>query len=116
MTIRELITRLANYPPDAEVLLYTGPTGYIELDENSVQHYNPDGDTNYPDEPLAGVIEVKGTTTDDNAYRRGALDQLFDEVSTGVTKWGVEHESISEAAGRDVLDGFESLIDEFEAE
>lgn len=71
MNVRQLITQLADYSPNAEVVIHIHGDGRAE-------------------------INVLSNATPTNPYRRGALEQLFDEVSaadvdtTDVDDWITE--------------------------
>lgn len=80
MTIRELITKLAAYPPDAKIHLIGLEEPWL-VDQSE---YTLDEAQALCEDCSDNVLFIDGRKTDDNAYRRGALDQLFDEVSTGI--------------------------------
>lgn len=106
MTVRELITRLANFPPSANVSVGDERDGTIHgiadvTIEAQFGESNVDGSL---------LIIVDESETESNAYRRGALDQLFDEVSTGIAPCGATHEEIREASGEN--DGHRLLVAE----
>jgi hypothetical protein len=87
MTVRELITKLADYPPDAEVHIADNmgelEDAFLPIVDNSTPKSarcpNKD-DMHWAD---CSHIFIGAVRTNDNAFRRGALEQLFDGCSTG---------------------------------
>ena len=110
MTIRELITRLADYPPDAEIHLIGLEDPWLADRRETVammadkkDALDGEGTLEYAqrwcDEYGGNMLYIDAEATDDNAYRRGALEQLFDEVSTGITEDDIPHGQTREASG-----------------
>lgn len=95
MTVRELITKLANFPPDARASVGDERDGTI----HPISDVTIESQFGEPDIDGSLLIIVDESETDDNAYRRGALDQLFDEVSTGIAPCGATHAEVREAGG-----------------
>lgn len=84
MTSKDLITILANYPPDAEVSVIdvTPDHHHMEpasvVDERTADACPPGYDR------TAILVEARELPFDGGAFRRGALEQLFDGASTGL--------------------------------
>lgn len=90
MKVRDLITKLAAYPPDVDIILVAGTL----VGEPTITDNHPSRTA-----VLVPHLHVDGISTEGNAYRRGALEQLFDEVSTGIAPCGATHTEIIEAGG-----------------
>lgn len=71
MNVRELITILADYPPDAEITLVDMSTDFTEGNVQIIDRYG-----GYY-EQLVIIVDAK-KRIDDEFLRQGALDQLFD--------------------------------------
>ena len=74
MTVRDLITRLAAYPPDATVVNV----------HDAMSHEPRIIDSNGGNAHTFLLVGAKPLKHGDNPYRRGALEQLFDGCSTGI--------------------------------
>lgn len=123
MKVRDLITLLADYPPNAEIHL-------IGLEEPWLadrSEYTLDEAQALCEDCSGNMLLIDGRKTDDNAYRRGALEQLFDEVSTGIkdrpdgrrldaAESGVRHDDIRAAGGDPTGSALEEHFDLFIAE
>lgn len=83
MTVRQLVTLLAAYPPDAEVgIIVIGQDGF-PLGADILAVGSEQQVLSLPGQ--SGVtIEDAPLEHGDNPYRRGALEQLFDSCSTGI--------------------------------
>ena len=88
MTVRQLITLLSNYPPDAKVDIIDGvPDGEDGFEYRRISCVGSDEQVMsvVPGTAASGlVVDESQLEFDGGAFRRGALEQLFDGASTGL--------------------------------